>query len=121
MKFFMRARYGALAFLLTALVGLAAQAAVVDKTTSPWWGTPAVALKISPGPQTGELVTEQQWFTERYHAQADDLGQPVGLGAADAFNRLIYQLALRVADGPAKLRWHSDSFFAKFATESAVE
>jgi Zn-dependent M28 family amino/carboxypeptidase len=82
-------------------------------------GTPAVALKISPDPQTGELATEQQWFTERYHAQADDLGQPVDLGAADAFNRLIYQLALRVADGPAKPQWHSDSFFAKFATSPA--
>lgn len=51
------------------------------------------------------------------HAQADDLGQPVDLAAADAFNRLVYRLALRIAGAPKPPAWHGDSFFAGFAAQ----
>ena len=77
-------------------------------------GTPAVMLSMSPYPRTSEATAQQNWFAMRYHAQADDLGQPVNLAAANAYNRLLFQVALRVANGQATPRWHKDSFFAKF-------
>ncbi|HEX3847591.1 MAG TPA: M20/M25/M40 family metallo-hydrolase [Steroidobacteraceae bacterium] len=78
-------------------------------------GVPALMLQITPRPGTPEEGTYARWFTERYHAQADDLDQPVDLAAADAYNRLVYRLALRVADAPSAPKWKDSSFFAKFA------
>jgi Zn-dependent M28 family amino/carboxypeptidase len=78
-------------------------------------GTPAIMLQMTPDPTTPQEETYRHWFAERYHGQADNLGQPVDLAAANAYNQLIYQLAARVADGQATPRWHADSFFAKFA------
>jgi Zn-dependent M28 family amino/carboxypeptidase len=79
-------------------------------------GTPAVMLVMSPRPGTAEEATYNQWFATRYHAQADDLSQPVNLAAADAFNQLVDRLAMRVADAPGTPHWRADSFFATFAT-----
>jgi Zn-dependent M28 family amino/carboxypeptidase len=78
-------------------------------------GTPAIMLQMSPAAHTPEEATRKQWFSQRYHAQADDLDQPVDLAAADAYTRLVYQLAVRVADQPAKPQWKSSSYFAKYA------
>ncbi|HZO24058.1 MAG TPA: M20/M25/M40 family metallo-hydrolase [Steroidobacteraceae bacterium] len=78
-------------------------------------GTPAVMLAMAPSPGTAEQATQQQWFSTRYHAQADDLSQPVDLAAADAYDKMVYTLAMRVADAPKPPSWHSDSFFARFA------
>jgi len=78
-------------------------------------GTPAVMLSMDPHPGTAEESLVDQWFQTRYHAQADDLGQSVDLAAADAFNRLEYRLALRLADARSAPTWHRDSFFAGFA------
>ena len=80
-------------------------------------GTPAVMLTLTPAPGTSEETTLTRWYRERYHAQADDLGQPVDLAAADAYTRLVYQLAVRLADAPGTPRWRPDSFFARFATQ----
>jgi Zn-dependent M28 family amino/carboxypeptidase len=79
-------------------------------------GIPAVMLTISPRPGTPEQETYNQWFKERYHAQADDLSQPIDLVAADSYNSLLYRLALRVADAPGPPHWHTDSFFVRFGT-----
>jgi Zn-dependent M28 family amino/carboxypeptidase len=78
-------------------------------------GTPAIMLQMSPAPGTPEEATRKQWFSQRYHAQADDLDQPVDLGAAEAYTRLVYQLAVRVADAQGKPQWKSSSYFAKYA------
>jgi Zn-dependent M28 family amino/carboxypeptidase len=78
-------------------------------------GTPAVMITMSPQPGTPEEAAYKQWFSTRYHAQADDLSQPVDLGAADAYNRLLYRLAMSVADAPSTPKWRADSFFARFA------
>ena len=80
-------------------------------------GTPAIMLQMTPMPKTPEEATYQQWFSERYHAQADDLDQPVDLAAAEAYTKLVYQLAARVADEPAEPQWKKSSFFAKFAKQ----
>lgn len=87
-----------------------------DQYNSVRKGTPAVMLIMSPHPGTAEEKTYNDWFSMRYHAQADDLKQPVNLAAADGFNQLVYRLAMRVADAQAAPKWRSDSFFATFAT-----
>jgi len=78
-------------------------------------GTPAIMLQMSPAPGTPEEATRKQWFSQRYHAQADDLDQPVDLGAAEAYTRLVYRLAVRVADEQGKPHWKPSSYFAKYA------
>jgi len=78
-------------------------------------GTPAVMIGMAPRPGTAEEATQHEWFRTRYHAQADDLGQPVDLAAADDFDRLVARLALCVADAAQSPRWHENSFFAGFA------
>jgi hypothetical protein len=78
-------------------------------------GTPAVMLLIYGSPGTPEEATFKQWFKTRYHAQADDLSQPVDLAAAEAYDTMVYRLALRVADARSPPAWHADSFFARFA------
>jgi Zn-dependent M28 family amino/carboxypeptidase len=78
-------------------------------------GVPSLMLLISPSPGTAEEQTYRQWFTQRYHAQADDLQQPVDLAAADAFDQLVYRLSLRIADAPQAPHWNEKSFFAPLA------
>lgn len=77
-------------------------------------GIPAVMLMIAPHPGTPEQETYRHWFQERYHAQADDLSQPVDLAAAESYNGVLYRLAMRVADASGVPHWHADSFFARF-------
>jgi hypothetical protein len=78
-------------------------------------GTPAIMLQMSPAPGTPQEAARKQWFSQRYHAQADDLDQPVDLAAAEAYTRLVYQLAARVADEQAKPQWKASSYFSKYA------
>lgn len=80
-------------------------------------GTPAVMIAMSPAPGTPQEEQQKQWFMQRYHAQADDLAQPVDLAAADAYNRLLYRLTLRVADASSPPTWNENSFFARFAKQ----
>lgn len=80
-------------------------------------GTPAIMLQMTPKANTPEEATYKQWFAERYHGQADDLEQPVDIAAAEAYTKLVYELALRVADEPAVPQWKKSSFFAKFAAQ----
>ena len=77
-------------------------------------GIPALMPAISPRPGTAEPQTYTAWFSNRYHAQADDLGQPVDLAAAEAFNVFLLKLITRVTDAPERPQWHSTSFFARF-------
>jgi Zn-dependent M28 family amino/carboxypeptidase len=79
-------------------------------------GTPAIMLQMSPAPGTAQEAVRKQWFSQRYHAQADDLDQPVDLAAAEAYTKLVYQLAVHVADQHAKPQWKQSSYFARFAT-----
>ncbi len=78
-------------------------------------GVPAIMLTMSPHPGTAEEQAVSDWFTQRYHAQADNLDQPVDLEAADAYTDLVAGLALRVADARGVPHWRPDSFFARFA------
>ncbi|HET9388967.1 MAG TPA: M20/M25/M40 family metallo-hydrolase [Steroidobacteraceae bacterium] len=78
-------------------------------------GTPSVMLLIYPAPGSAGVATFNEWFSTRYHAQADDLSQPVDLTAAETYNTIVYRLAMRVADAPNPPAWRRDSFFARFA------
>jgi Zn-dependent M28 family amino/carboxypeptidase len=78
-------------------------------------GIPSLMPAMSPRPGTAETGIYDAWFSNRYHAQADDLSQPVDLAAAQAFNAFLVKLITRVADAPARPSWHKSSFFAAFA------
>ena len=78
-------------------------------------GVPALAFKFSSEPGSAEEKLQKEWIHTRYHAPSDDLNQPVDLQAAARFDRLVLDLAERVADGPGRPAWKDDSFFRRFA------
>jgi Zn-dependent M28 family amino/carboxypeptidase len=78
-------------------------------------GVPALMPSMSPRPGTAETEIFLAWLSNRYHAQADDLTQPVDLAGADAFDAFLIKLIMRVADAPSRPSWHKTSFFARFA------
>lgn len=78
-------------------------------------GVPSLMPAMSPRPGTAETEIFRAWLSNRYHAQADDLNQPVDLGGAEAFNTFLVKLITRVADAPSRPNWHKTSFFAQFA------
>jgi Zn-dependent M28 family amino/carboxypeptidase len=80
-------------------------------------GVPSLMLTFAPEPGTPEEDTVRGWYTTRYHAQADDLSQPIDLSAADAYDAFLLQLITRVADAATAPVWHKDSFFARFGKE----
>jgi hypothetical protein len=78
-------------------------------------GVPALAFKFGWLPGSPEEKLFNDWYKERYHGPADDTSQPVDKAAAAQFDAILGQLALRVADSPARPTWKSDSFFRRFA------
>jgi len=78
-------------------------------------GVPALALKVGYDPGSAEEKLHKDWVRTRYHAPSDDLNQPVDLEAAAAFNRVIQELALEIANAPQTPRWNDTSFFRRFA------
>jgi len=77
-------------------------------------GIPALMANIAPRPGTAEMKISNDWYVQRYHAEADDQNQPVDVAAAAAYDEYIIALALRVADAPHPPEWHRRSFFARF-------
>jgi len=80
-------------------------------------GIPALAFKFGYEFDSPEEKIRQTWVKERYHRPSDDLTQPVDTAAAAKFDRVIFNLLQRVANGPARPRWNSESFFRRFAKE----
>jgi hypothetical protein len=78
-------------------------------------GIPSLMLAFAAEPNSAEEAMRRTWFKERYHAQADDLQQPVDLAAADDFDRYLVALIRRVADQPRPPAWRENSFFRRFA------
>lgn len=83
-------------------------------------GVPAIALKVGYDLGTPEAAIQKQWTAERYHAVGDDLAQPVDLEAAVLFSKLVRELALEVANTPARPQWNPSSFFRRFAKPDAA-
>jgi Zn-dependent M28 family amino/carboxypeptidase len=82
-------------------------------------GVPALSLKVGFERDSPEHEIVKKWRTERYHSPADDLSQPVDMKAAADFNRLYLLVVEAVANRPDRPRWNADSFFRRFATETA--
>jgi Zn-dependent M28 family amino/carboxypeptidase len=80
-------------------------------------GVPALALKVGFAPGSPEGEIDAKWTKERYHGPSDDLQQPVDLGTAVTFTRLVGALSAEVANHPARPRWKPTSFFRRFAAD----
>jgi len=80
-------------------------------------GIPSIMCAVSARPGSNEAKTLHEWLHTRYHAPSDDTNQPVDLATAAAFNEIMMDTALAVADSPQKPTWQPNSFFRRFATE----
>ena len=80
-------------------------------------GIPAVALKVGFEPGSPAAEMDAAWTKQRYHAPSDDLQQPMDLGAAATFTRLVASLSAEIANHAARPRWKDSSFFRRFALE----
>ncbi|HYO63011.1 MAG TPA: M28 family metallopeptidase [Pyrinomonadaceae bacterium] len=78
-------------------------------------GVPAVSLKVGYTKGSPEQEVVRRWRTERYHAPADDLTQPIDFGAVADFNRAYLRLVEEVANRDARPAWNATSFFRRFA------
>ena len=78
-------------------------------------GVPSIYFKVGYEPGSPEAATVKKWLTERYHAPSDDTHQPVDLGAAAEYNKVVMLLADTIADRAERPRWNSDSFFRRYA------
>jgi hypothetical protein len=83
-------------------------------------GVPALSFKFGAELGSEEDEAMKRWLTERYHAPADDLNQPVDKAAAAQFTRLLLDLCVEIANAPEKPQWKSDSFFMWFGSEEPV-
>jgi Zn-dependent M28 family amino/carboxypeptidase len=79
-------------------------------------GVPALALKVGFEPGSPEAAIDARWTKERYHQPSDDLRQPLDLGAAVTFTRLVAALSVSVANHSARPQWKASSFFKRFET-----
>ena len=80
-------------------------------------GVPALAFKFGFGKDTPEAAVERAWRSGRYHAPSDDLSQPVEKLDAVRLHDFVAELALRVANAPARPEWGTESFFRRFRKE----
>lgn len=78
-------------------------------------GVPSLMLQFAATPGSDEEILQTGWRQQRYHAQADDLQQPIDLAAADDFNKFLVALISRVANQPQAPAWRDASFFRRFA------
>jgi Zn-dependent M28 family amino/carboxypeptidase len=74
-------------------------------------GVPAIMFEFVGAPGSPEEQTSTEWRVLRYHTQADDLAQPVDLGAAEDFDAMVMDLLLKVADEPVKPTWIEGSLY----------
>jgi hypothetical protein len=81
-------------------------------------GIPALSLKVGFLKDSPEHEIVKVWRRDRYHAPSDDLGQPVDLEAAAAFNRVVAKALLEIANRATRPRWNDDSFFKRFTKPS---
>jgi hypothetical protein len=82
-------------------------------------GIPALAIKFGFVRESPEHQLIRRWRTERYHAPADDLEQPIDHVAANRFVALYARLVREVADRPTRPRWNADSPFRRYAEPQA--
>ncbi|MGB6788917.1 MAG: M28 family metallopeptidase [Candidatus Acidiferrales bacterium] len=79
-------------------------------------GVPAVAFKFGYAKGSPQEKIFNDWVHTHYHQPSDDTSQKVDQEAAGKFSYLLYLLADRVADNPARPEWEPTSFFRRFAS-----
>ncbi len=82
-------------------------------------GVPALAFKFGYVRGSPEDKIFHEWYKQRYHAPSDDANQPVDVAASAQFNRILTELAGRVANAPARPQWKPESFFRRFANKQS--
>jgi Zn-dependent M28 family amino/carboxypeptidase len=80
------------------------------------YGIPALAFKFGWLPDSPEQKTFNDFVRVRYHHPSDDLGQPIDKQAAVDFDRIVRDLALRVANAGTVPQFYPESFFAPVTT-----
>jgi Zn-dependent M28 family amino/carboxypeptidase len=80
-------------------------------------GIPALAFKFGYEKGSPQEKIFNDWVHTHYHAPSDDVNQKVDQEAAGKFCYLIYMLADRVAEDPARPSWEPSSFFRRFAAQ----
>jgi Zn-dependent M28 family amino/carboxypeptidase len=80
-------------------------------------GIPGLGFKFGWTPDSPEQKIFNDWIHDRYHAPSDDIKQPVDTVAAAQFTHILAQLALRVANEPAKPAWYPESFYCHLAAK----
>jgi len=78
-------------------------------------GVPSVMVDVAAPPGSPEAAALTRWLAERYHAPSDDTDQPVDLGSAAAYERLMFGVVRAIANGDARPGWKPTSFFRRFA------
>ena len=77
-------------------------------------GVPALEVAVGYRSGSDQEAAVMEFFSERYHAPADDIDQPVDLTAAAQFIDIVRRMMLQVANDLEPPRWNADSFFRKF-------
>jgi Zn-dependent M28 family amino/carboxypeptidase len=77
-------------------------------------GVPSISLKVGFVKDSPEHEMVKRWRSERYHAPADDLQQPIDRQCAEDFNKVYGALLEAVANRPTRPAWNGDSFFKRF-------
>ncbi len=75
-------------------------------------GVPIASFIFGYDPGTAEERTYRDWYARRYHKPQDDLSTPIDWQAAVTFNNFYRDLALAVANAPARPQWLPTSPYA---------
>ncbi len=78
-------------------------------------GIPGLSMDVGALPGSPEQKLFKDWSTDRYHAPSDDVNQPVDLQAAAAYEEVVRDLMIAVANGSHRPQWKQDSFFRRYA------
>jgi Zn-dependent M28 family amino/carboxypeptidase len=81
-------------------------------------GIPSLIMSVGTEPDSPEQKIFKDWLTQRYHAPADDLNQPVDLQAAAKYEEIVRSLLINVANDDGRPKWKQDSFFRRYAQEN---
>jgi hypothetical protein len=72
-------------------------------------GVPIGSFIFGYDPGSAEEFTYRQWYAHRYHKPQDDIATPINWKAAAAFNHFYQQLAVALANAPARPAWLPNS------------
>jgi Zn-dependent M28 family amino/carboxypeptidase len=78
-------------------------------------GIPGLSMDVGAVPGSPEQRIFTDWSNNRYHAPSDDINQPVDLQSAAAYEEVVRDLMIAVANGSQRPQWKQDSFFRRYA------